>query len=60
MSETVAEKLPRFLTAKQAARLLNLSISHVYRAVGRGEIPVKRIGRAVRIPRSFIEQVDAI
>lgn len=50
-----AEALPRFLTVEQVAQELSLSKSHVYRQVEAGEIPHKRIGRAVRIPRSYIE-----
>ena len=40
------------LTVRQAAERLSLSESKVYRMTISGELPVQRIGRAVRIPES--------
>jgi excisionase family DNA binding protein len=42
------------LTIRQAAERLSLSESKVYRMTISGELPVQRIGRAVRIPESAI------
>jgi excisionase family DNA binding protein len=42
------------LTVRQAAERLSLSESKVYRMTSSGELPVQRIGRAVRIPESAI------
>ena len=42
------------LTVRQAAERLSLSESKVYRMTISGELPVQRIGRAVRIPESAI------
>jgi len=42
------------LTVRQAAERLSLSESKVYRMNISGELPVQRIGRAVRIPESAI------
>lgn len=42
------------LTVRQAAERLSLSESKVYRMTLSGELPVQRIGRAVRIPESAI------
>ena len=42
------------LTVRQAAERLSLSESKVYRMIISGELPVQRIGRAVRIPESAI------
>ncbi len=42
------------LTIRQAAARLSLSESKVYRMANSGELPVQRIGRAVRIPESAI------
>ena len=44
-------------TVKQAAELLNLSQSKVYRMTWSGELYAQRIGRAVRIPESSVEQL---
>jgi excisionase family DNA binding protein len=42
------------LTVRQVAERLSLSESKVYRMTISGELPVQRIGRAVRIPESAI------
>ena len=42
------------LTVRQAAKRLSLSESKVYRMTISGELPVQRIGRAVRIPESAV------
>ena len=41
---------PTMLTPTQAATLLNVSRSHVYRLAERGQIPSVRLGTTLRIP----------
>jgi excisionase family DNA binding protein len=42
---------PELLRVVEASRLLSLSRTKVYELAEKGEIPVTRIGSAVRIPR---------
>jgi excisionase family DNA binding protein len=42
------------LRVGEAAEMLGLGRSKVYTMASRGEIPVLRLGRAVRIPRSLL------
>ena len=49
------EQDAELLTVAQAAALCNLSRSHVYQLVQRGEWPAVRIGRTLRIPRRWLE-----
>ncbi len=44
------------LTINQAAKLLNLSPQTVYRKVGRGEIPVIRLGKTIRVERDRLTE----
>ena len=44
------------LRPAEVAVLLSLSRSEVYRQIGTGEIPSVRFGRAVRVPRRWVEQ----
>jgi len=39
------------LTVEQAAKFLRLGRNAIYDAVGRGEIPHRRIGRSIRLSR---------
>lgn len=48
---------PVALTVPQVADRLQLSRGAVYAAIGRGELPCIRIGRAVRIPLVAFEQM---
>ena len=49
------ERAAELLTVAQAAALCNLSRSHVYHLVQRGEWPAVRIGRTLRVPRRWLE-----
>lgn len=49
MSYPAATPLPRFLTVPEVAELLQVSVRTVWRAIDRGEIPVVRLGRLVRV-----------
>lgn len=48
------EKL--LLRAEEAAELLGVGRTKVYELIGRGEMPVVRIGRCLRIPRRTLDQ----
>lgn len=41
----------RYLTVKETAFVLGVSIKTVYRAIDAGELPARRIRRALRVPR---------
>ena len=45
---------PDVLTVKQLAEVLNIGHNAAYQLVKRQEIGVKRIGRAIRIPKSCV------
>lgn len=49
------ERSPELLTVSEAAALCRLSKTTVYQIIRRGEWPVKRIGRTIRIPRRWLE-----
>lgn len=53
--EAVAD-LPAALTVKQTARLWNCSAAAIYDSIQRGDcpVPVLRIGRVIRLPRSAV------
>ena len=42
------------LTVEQAAKFLRLGRNAVYDAIGRGEIPHRRIGRMIRLSRAAL------
>ena len=46
-----------WLTRDQAAARLQVSVDTIDRAIGTGELPVRRLGRTVRI---HVEHVDAL
>lgn len=47
------------LTTAEAAALRHCSVDTIRRAIGRGELPVVRVGRTVRIPREALgEQAE--
>lgn len=45
---------PDVLTVKQLAEALNIGLNAAYELVNRHEIGAKRIGRAIRIPKSSV------
>lgn len=53
MSATDDSGVPQddVLTVEQAAKFLRLGRNAVYDAIGRGEIPHRRIGRSIRLSR---------
>jgi excisionase family DNA binding protein len=52
MGNIVIEK--RYFTVKDAAEFLGVNIKTIYRAIAAGELPARRIGRVLRIPRSAL------
>lgn len=56
-STTVPTRPPRSLTVAIAARRLNVAEKTIYRAIDRGEIRSFRVGRAIRIPESALEEL---
>jgi len=50
---------PELLRVVEAAKLMSLSRTKVYEMAEKGEIPVVRIGTAIRIPRKrLLEWID--
>lgn len=45
----------RYYTVKEAAAILGVSLSLIYAAVQRGEIPSRRIATRILIPAEFID-----
>ena len=56
---TSIEDLPSLLTPDEFRAAVGLSKNFVYDLVRKGEIPVKRFGRQIRIPRSVLEEGDS-
>ncbi len=55
-SDASHNKDGRFLRVAEAADELGISPKHVRRAIDRGDLPIHRFGRAVRIARADLEQ----
>jgi len=53
------EDAPLLLRIYEATRILGISRTTMYQLVARGEVPVLRIGRSVRISREALERVAA-
>lgn len=49
---TALDDLPEFLTASETASFLAIGRGSVYELIRRGELPVVRLGRLVRVPKS--------
>jgi excisionase family DNA binding protein len=47
------------LTIQETADLLNVSRSHLYRLIQRGELPVVRVGGCTRVHRVALERMLA-
>lgn len=52
----VIEVRTELLRVEEAAKVLGVGRTKVYELIGRGEMPVVRIGRCVRIPRQTLDQ----
>ena len=50
------DRVPKWLTVEEFARIMRISRGAAYRAVATGSVgPVRRIGRVVRVHRSAVE-----
>ena len=47
--------MKRYYTVKEVAAILGVSISLIYAAVQKGEIPSRRIASRILIPASFVD-----
>ncbi len=54
VSECAGDRL--LLRVQDVCRLLDVGRSTVYELIARGELPVIRIGRLVRVPRPALEE----
>lgn len=54
MAETTTERL--LLTVEEAARQLKIGRTFAWQLVRKGELPVVRLGRCVRVPRRALEE----
>jgi excisionase family DNA binding protein len=52
--------MPAVLTVEEAAKLLRIGRSAAYEAARRGDIPVIRVGRLLRVPRHRLEALLGI
>lgn len=53
---TPVADLPEFLSPEEFGHYLGLGRSTVYELLRRGEVPHRRFGRCIRIPRATITQ----
>lgn len=49
--------MPAVLTVEEAAKVLRIGRTAAYDAVRRGDLPVIRVGRILRVPRHRLEQL---
>lgn len=54
MADTNTERL--LLTVEEAARQLNIGRTFAWELVRKGELPVVRLGRCVRVPRQALQE----
>jgi excisionase family DNA binding protein len=48
---------PPFLRVEEAAALLRISRSSAYEAAARGELPIVKFGRRLRVPRAALARL---
>lgn len=53
---SLQDNLESLLTMKEVAEALRIGLSTAYLLAERGELPVVRIGRSVRVPRSALQR----
>lgn len=51
---------PDWLTLRQVSHLLGLSRTTLWRMEKRGELPVRRFGSSVRVPRAWVEGLEPV
>lgn len=47
--------LPQWLTVEEFAGYMRIGRTAAYRLVALGQVPTRRVGRLIRIPRSAVE-----
>jgi excisionase family DNA binding protein len=52
-----AQKIAETYTVEEAAERLGISRGAAYEAVKRGEIPSRRFGRSIRVPRKAFQRM---
>lgn len=57
MSTNGSEKL--LLKMPEVAEILSVSRSHAYKLVAEGRLPVIHLGRAIRVPKPWVEKFVA-
>jgi excisionase family DNA binding protein len=57
-SQDRADTQPRFISKKEFARLLSISMPTVYRWINAGTVPVVRLGGRVLILASFVLELE--
>lgn len=50
----IAPPEPEIMTVEEGAAFLRISRTALYDAIGRGEVPHRRIGRSIRLHRSAL------
>ncbi len=50
----------RFLSPRQAARVLGVSEFLIYNGVAAGEVPCRRLGQRILIPRDWVDQPGSL
>jgi len=53
---TTLADVPQVLTVRETAQVLRLAENSVYAAIHRGELPARRVGRRLLIPRDALER----
>jgi excisionase family DNA binding protein len=57
---TPYDDLPQWLTARETAKILDVSVWFVYENVKQGHIPARKIGsKIIQIPREFFHPDNA-
>lgn len=54
--QTPYDHLPQFLTVREAAARLGTSTWFIREATRRGEMPSKRLGKFILVPRAFFKE----
>ena len=55
-----AKPLPGLVRVGEAAEFMSISRASLYSLISRGEIPIRRIGSSIRIPREWLERQAAV
>ena len=53
------EELPQFLTVPETAAFFRIGRNTLYDQVKKGHIPHRKIGKIIRIPKTYLEETCA-